>query len=285
MNWPIHFLNGISYGMLLFLFASGFTLTFGLARVLNVAHGSFYLLAGYLGLTVATFTGNFLLAVVTASIGVALAGLLLERSLLNRFYDRPLGAILLTIGVAFIVADGTLWIWGGSPTAIPPPETFKGALRFGEFAYPRYRFLVMGVGVIAAILLWLLQEKTKTGAIVRAGVDDAEMVRGMGINLPRVFSAVFALGTLLAGMAGVVGGGFAGGYPGADFEVLLLAVAVVIIGGLGSLKGALCGSIIIGLTHTFGQVFFPSLALFTIFAPTAIILVYRPWGLFGRVTD
>jgi len=280
--WIIQALNGISFGMLLFLLAAGLSLIFGLMKVLNLAHGSYYLLGGYLGLTVLRFVDNFVLALVAAAVGVTILGVLMERWVIRRIYGQVLRQALLTFGFLFIIADVALWIWGGNPQTLPKPEAFTGSLRMGAIVFPTYRLLVILVGIVMGIGLWFLQEKTRLGAMIRAGVDDEEMAKGIGVNVPLLFTVVFALGAFLAAIGGIMGGVFVGVYPGADFEVLLLAFVVVIIGGLGSLKGAFVGGLVVGLIDNFGKALVPEFALFTVFVPMAIILAIRPTGLFGR---
>jgi branched-chain amino acid transport system permease protein len=280
--WIIQALNGISFGMLLFLLAAGLSLIFGLMKVLNLAHGSYYLLGGYLGLTVLRFFDSFLLALLAAAVGVTILGVLMERYVLRRIYGEVLRQALLTFGFLFIIADVALWIWGGNPQTLPKPEAFTGSLRMGAIVFPTYRLLVILVGVVTGLGLWWLQERTRLGAMIRAGVDDEEMAKGIGVNVPLLFTVVFALGAFLAAIGGIMGGVFVGVYPGADFEVLLLAFVVVIIGGLGSLKGAFVGGLVVGLIDNFGKALVPEFALFTVFVPMAIILAIRPTGLFGR---
>ena len=281
--WIVQTLNGISFGMLLFLLAAGLSLVFGLMRIVNLAHGSFYLLGAYIGFTVIGRTGSFLLAVVVVPLGVAGLGLLMHRFLLRRFQGKELSQVLLTFGALFIFADVSLWYWGGYSQVLPKPAFLAGSLTIGTIVFPAYRIFVIVTGVVVALLSWLVLERTALGSMVRAGVDDEEMVRGLGINTPRLFTAVFALGAFLAALSGVIGGPFVGAYPGADFDVLLLALVVVIIGGLGSIGGAFVGSLLVGLIDTLGRALVPELAMFTIFAPMAIILALRPRGLFGRI--
>ena len=280
--WIIQILNGVSFGMLLFLLAAGLSLIFGLMKVLNLAHGSYYLLGGYLGLTVLRFTDSFLLALLGAGLGITVLGILMERWFLRRIYGEPLRQALLTFGFLFIFADIALWIWGGNPQTLPKPGPFTGSIRMGAIVFPSYRLLVIAVGLVIGVGLWWLQEKTRLGAMLRAGVDDEEMAKGMGINVSLLFTVVFALGAFLAAVGGIMGGVFVGVYPGADFEVLLLAFVVVIIGGLGSLKGAFVGGLVVGLIDNFGKALVPEFALFTVFVPMAVILAIRPTGLFGR---
>jgi branched-chain amino acid transport system permease protein len=195
---------------------------------------------------------------------------------------KELQQVLLTFGFVMIIADLCLWVWGGNPLVLPKPSAFKGSIWIGSVVFPSYRLFVILVGVITAVGLWIFQEKTKFGAIVRAGVDDEEMLRGSGINIQVVFIGVFGLGALLAGMGGIIGGPFVGVFPGVDLWILLLALVIVIIGGVGSLKGAFIGSLFVGLIDNFGKALFPELSLFTIFAPMAIILAIRPSGIFGK---
>ena len=280
--WAVHTLNGISFGVLLFLLAAGLSLIYGLMKILNLTHGSYYLLGAYVGLTVIRMTGSFVLAVVVATLAVALIGALMERFFLRRFHLQELPQTLLTFGFLFIFADLALWIWGGNPQTLPKPAAFEHSVRVGELVYPSYRLFLIAVGLIVGAALWWFQEGTRVGAMLRAGVDDEEIARGLGINVSLLFTLVFSLGAFLAALGGVLGGPIIGVYPGADFEVLLLAFVVVIVGGLGSLKGALIGGLLVGLLDNFGKAFFPEFALFAMYVPMAIILVLRPTGIFGR---
>jgi branched-chain amino acid transport system permease protein len=279
--WTIQILNGISLGMLLFLLAAGLSLIYGLMRILNLAHGSYYLLGTYVALSVVRATGSLLLAGLVATVVVALLGILMERVFLRRVPREELPQALLTFGWLLIVADVSLWIWGGTPETLPRPELFERSVRIGTLVFPSYRLFVIAVGVAIGVTLWALQEKTRLGAMIRAAIDDAEIARSTGINVSGLSTAVFALGAALAALGGVIAGPLLGVYPGADFEIMLLAFVVVIIGGLGSLKGAFFGALLVGLLDNFGKALFPELALFTIFAPMAVILVVRPTGLFG----
>ena len=285
MGWPFFLqqgLNGISFALLLFLLASGLTLIFGLMRIANIAHGSFYLLGAYVGLSVMRWTHAFPLAILAGGISVAAIGILMQRWFLARFHQQTLAQVLLTMGFAFIFSDQALLLWGGDPQSVPVPRVLAGTLVAGPIYFPIYRLFVIAVGAFVYAVLWLLLEKTRIGARVRAAVDDAEMARGLGIDVWRVFTGVFALGAFLAAAAGVIGGAFLSVYPGADFDVLPLAFVVVIVGGLGSLRGALVGSLLVGLLDNFGKALFPELSYFTLFAPMALILAIRPTGLFGR---
>jgi len=280
--WLIQTLNGISFGMLLFLLAAGLSLIFGLMKVLNLTHGSFYLLGGYVGLTILHLSGSFVLAVLVGSLAIAAIGVIMERFFLRRLHLQELPQALLTFGFLFIFSDLATVIWGTNPQTIPKPAIFSGALQFDGFFYPSYRLFIIVLGLIIAGALWWLQDGTRLGAMLRASVDDEEIARALGINVSLLFTLVFGFGAFLAALGGVMGGPIVGVYPGADFDVMLLGFVVVIIGGLGSFKGALIGGLAVGLLDNFGKVFFPELALFTIFAPMAVILALRPAGLFGR---
>ena len=280
--WVVQTLNGVSFGVLLFLLAAGLSLIYGLMKILNLTHGSFYLFGGYIGLIVVHKTGSFVLAVLVASCAIAFVGVIMERFFLRRVHLQELPQALLTFGFLFIFSDLATVIWGSNPQTMPKPAMFGASIQIGPFFYPSYRLFIIGFGLVVAALLWWLQEGTRVGAMVRASVDDEEVARALGINVSLLFTLVFALGAFLAALGGVMGGPIVGVYPGADFEVLLLGFVVVIIGGLGSLKGALAGGLIVGLLDNFGKVFFPEFALFTIFAPMALILAVRPAGLFGR---
>lgn len=283
MNWALQALNGISLGALLFLMASGFTLIFGLARVVNMAHGAFYLLGGYFGLTILRATGSFWLALLAGGAGIIVVNYFIERYLIRGIGENHLAQVLLTVGLVYVIADIALSIWGGDSLSIPPPAFARGPIDLpGGIVYPRYRFLLIVFGVFIGILLWLLYNKTQIGAIVRAGVDDREMVNAMGINMDRLFALVFALAAFLAGMSGVAGGAFLALYPGAEWEILVLALVVVIVGGLGSLEGAMVGSLIVGLVDAYGRWLLPQFSHFVVFGPMAVLLLFRPRGLFGR---
>jgi branched-chain amino acid transport system permease protein len=262
--------------------SSGFTLIFGLMRIVNLAQGSLYLLGGYIGLSVIRGTGSFWLALLAGATAIAILGLIIERGLLRTVRGKPMSEILLTVGLSFIAADIALAVWGGDPITLELPAAIDGRTELLGVTYPVFRLAVLALGAIVAIGLWLLLERTRIGAMVRAGVDDREMAEALGINIKAVFTGVFALGALLAGLAGVVGGAYLSLYPGADIEILTYALVVVVVGGLGSLRGAVLGALLIGLIYVFGQSEVPDLAYFVVFAPMAIVLIVRPQGLFGR---
>ena len=285
MTWDeavVHTLNGVSMGMLLFLLAAGLSLIYGLMKILNLTHGSYYLVGAYLASTIMAKTGSFWLALIVSALVVAGLGAVMERWFLRRFHLDELPQTLLTFGFLFIIADLCLWIWGGDPILLSKPAGFTQSFDIGPSRYPAYRILLIAVGLLVAAGLWWLQEFTRIGAMLRAGVDDAEIARALGIDVSLLFTLVFAMGAFLAAVGGVMGGPIIGASPGADFDVMLLAFVVVIVGGLGSLKGALVGGLLVGLLDNFGKILFPEFALFTIFVPMAVILSFRPTGLFGR---
>ena len=280
--WISQAFNGVSYGALLFLFASGLSLIFGVMRIINLAHGSYYLMAGYLGLTLMRVKSGYPLAILGAAVIIALIGIFMVRVFLRKLSGNDLGQVLITMGFALIFQDVALLIWGGDPFTISVPKALSGTLVLGHLYFPRYRVFIISMSVLIGFGLWLFQAKTRIGSMIRAAVDHEEMARGMGINVPLVYVGVYALGAFLAAVAGVIGGGFLSIYPGLDFEILPYAFVVVILGGRGSLKGAVVGSLVVGLIDNFGKVLFPELSYFTLFAPMVIILAVRPVGLFGK---
>ena len=275
-------LNGLTFAALLFVVASGFTLIFGLMRIVNLAHGALYLAGGYAGYTVGRLTGSFALGVLGAMAAAAMLGLILDRGLLRFVRGYDLRQVLLTLGVALVIDDMLLVAFGGDTFTVAVPEGLRGAVRFAGVFYPRYRLFVLALGVVVFAALWILLNRTRLGALIRAGVDDAETIDAMGINIRRIFLFTFLLGASLAGLGGAVGGAFLTIYPGADAEILVFSLAVVIIGGRGSLAGAAIGALMVGLLNAIGQVMFPELAYFVIFGPVAAILAFRPLGLFGK---
>jgi branched-chain amino acid transport system permease protein len=252
-------------------------------RVVNMAHGAFYLFGGYVGLSVVWATGSFWLGIPAGGLAVVALALFVDRFLIRATGENHLAQVLLTVGVAFIIADVSLAIWGGDNLRVPTPDFLRGPVILpGDIFYPRFRFVLILFGVVAALGLWLLYRRTQIGAIVRAGVDDREMAGAIGININLLFAIVFAIGAFLAGVAGVVGGAFLTLYPGAEWEILILALVVVIVGGLGSLEGAILGSLIVGLIDAYGRWLMPEMSYFVIFAPMAVLLLVRPTGIFGQ---
>jgi branched-chain amino acid transport system permease protein len=280
--WLIQAFNGISYGALLFLVGSGLSLIFGVMRIVNLAHGSYFLLGGYVALTVIWTTGSWLLALPVAALAIALLGLAMERVFLRPLGFDPLRQVLLTVGFAFLFQQAALDIWSGNNFDINPPAALSATINVGGLYLPLYRIFMIAMAATIGLALWLAMEKTRLGAAVRATVDDAQMARGVGIDTSRISMLIFALGAFLAALGGVIGGAFLGVYPGLDFEMLPLAFAVVIIGGMGRLGGAAIGALAVGLADNFGKALFPEVSYFTLYAPMALILAIKPTGLFGR---
>ena len=280
--WIILTINSISMGGLLFLLSAGFSLIFGLMRIPNLTHGSLFMLGAYFGVTFLRLGINFWIAALLSALVLALIGGLIERFLLRRLAGQELAQVLVTLGLSFIIADICLLVWTGDPIPLATPDSLRGVIRFSDFVFPRYRLAVVVIAVVIAAGLWLMLERTRLGAMIRAGVDDPQMARVTGIRVSRLFTAVFSLGAALAGLAGVLSGPILSVYPGLDAEMLPLALIIVILGGAGSLPGALLGSFVVGFIYNFGQVLFPELAYVVLFLPMVLVLVLRPQGLFGR---
>lgn len=279
-------LDGVAYSGLLFLVASGFTLIFGLLRVANLAHGAFYLVGAYIGYDIVRHFGGtnigFVLSALGATLGMGLFGVILERVLLRFVRGEELPEVLITVGLSLIMADLSLVLFTSEPVTFPSPPFLQGHMTIGSFVLPFDHLFVFLLSALVAIGLWLLTAKTRVGAIIRAGVDDAEMVSALGINIKAVFTGVFFLGASLAGLAGVSGALILGISPGDDTLILRLGLVVVILGGLGSLAGAVIGSVLVGLIFSLGTVYLPELQYFLLFAPMVVMLAMRPRGLFGR---
>ena len=276
-------LNGISFGTILFLLASGLSISLGLMGILNLAHGAIYMVGAYIGWFLAVHSGlNFWLAVLIAGLATGSLGLILERGFLRHLYKKRNEQGLLTFGLIYILTNLSIWIWGAEPRAPFTAPFLSGSFNLLGGQYPTARIGIIVIGFVLVIGLWWLQNKTRLGAIVRAGMENKQMVKGLGVNIGLVSTAVFFLSSFLAGFAGVVGAQLLGVYPDLSLDVLLLALVVVVIGGMGSVGGALLGSLIIGLINSFGVALFPDLAMFTIYLVMIIILLARPAGLLGR---
>lgn len=344
--WIVQAFNGVSYGALLFLVGAGLSLIFGVMRIVNLSHGSYFLLGGYVALSVISSTGSWLLSIPIAALSIALVGIVMERLFLRpeghakqvrdaliavgvavlislaigrslpQMMSGTFGAyaqgvlvvlvlavpvyfllrqissvaieadtlrqVLMTVGFAFLFQQAALDIWGGNNMDINPPSWLTQSVVIGKLYLPVYRIFMIGMALVIGIALWLAMEKTRVGGMVRATVDDAQMARGVGIDTSKISMFIFALGALLAALGGVIGGAFLGVYPGLDFEMLPLAFAVVIIGGMGSLGGAAIGALAVGLADNFGKALFPEISYFTLYAPMVLILAIKPTGLFGR---
>src|SRR5262245_25328542 len=278
--------NSITFGGLLFLLSAGFSLIFGLMRIPNLTHGSLFMLGAYFGAAFAIgimgVSLNFWLAVILATILVAFVGALIERLLLRRLPGEQLAQVLVTLGLSFIAADFCLMVWGGDPLNVETPAGLGGFTRLGSVAFPNYRLFIIAIAAVFAIALWMLMDRTRLGAMIRAGVDDPDMARVVGIRVSQLFTIVFSLGAALAGFAGIIGGPILSVYPGIDQDMLPLALVVVILGGTGSLLGSFVGSIVVGFIYNFGQALLPELAYFVLFLPMLLVLIFRPQGLFGR---
>jgi branched-chain amino acid transport system permease protein len=281
--WLLLGVNSIAFGGLLFLLSAGFSLIFGLLRIPNLMHGSFFMLGAYIGVTILGKGQNFWLAALASGAVVAVIGGLIERFLLRRLAGQELPQVLLTLGLSFIVADLCLMVWTGDPIQPPTPLHLRGAVEAIGVFFPIYRLVIVAVAVVTAVGLWVLIDWTTLGAKIRAGVDDPPIARVVGIKVSRLSTLVFCLGAGLAAFAGVMASPYLSVYPGLDSEMLPLALIVVILGGTGSLLGALVGSFLIGILYNFGQALFPDLAYVILFLPMLLILVLRPQGLFGRV--
>ena len=280
--WIIQTYNGLSYAALLFLLGGGLSLIFGVMRVINVAQGSFYMVGGYVGYAVIGLTGNFYLAFLVACISIGVLGLVMERFFLRRLAGENIRMMLATMGVALFLRDLCFVIWGGNPLTLAVPDWLSGGLQVDKLYFSTLRCLMILEAAVLFVVLWIFERKTRVGAMVRAAVDNDETLEGFGVNVMLVRMGVFGLGALLTAFGGVLGCAFMSIYPGLDFELLPFAFVVVILGGIGSLPGALIGAIIVGLIDNFGKALFPELSYFTIFAPMAIMLAIRPQGLFGR---
>jgi branched-chain amino acid transport system permease protein len=251
-------------------------------KIVNIAHGSFYMLGAYVSVSAMLATGNFAVAIIGGALTVLIFAVVLEEVLLRRYHLRDLPQILLTMGVAFIVSRVCLIIWGGDPLVMRTPSWLRGPLLFGDFAFPKYRIFLILTAAFVGLILWLLLERSRIGAYVRACVDDEEMAAAMKINTRALFTGMFGFSGLLAGFGGAIGAPYIGAYPGLDFNILPLALVVVIVGGLGSLAGAAVGSVFVGIIDSLGKALFPELSYFTIFVPMIVILAIRPTGLLGR---
>ncbi|HEY2526758.1 MAG TPA: branched-chain amino acid ABC transporter permease [Xanthobacteraceae bacterium] len=283
--WLLLTVNSVTFGGLLFLLSAGFSLIFGLMRIPNLTHGSLFMLGAYFGTTfiggALGFKVDFWVAALLSALAVAMLGGLMERLLLRRLAGQQLAQVLVTLGVSFMIADLCLMGWGGDPISVATPAGLGGFVRFGPAVFSVYRIAVILIAVLFAIGLWLMLERTRLGAMIRAGVDDPQMARVVGIRVSQLFTIVFGLGAGLAAFAGMIGAPILSVYPGLDQDMLPLALVVVILGGTGSLLGSFVGSIIIGFIYNFGQALFPELAYFILFLPMVLVLVWRPQGLFG----
>lgn len=275
-------LNGISYASILFLIASGLSLVFGVMGILNLAHGALYMAGAFIGLTAAGYWDNFLIGVVVAVVSLGLIGLVLDRLFLGRLYKQFNEQALLTLGLVYIFANVVMWIWGPWSKIGKGPALLAGSVSIGDFNFPVYRFAIIAIGLLIFGGLWWLQDKTRIGARIRAGMDNKEMTNGLGINYGMISTSVFIMGAIMGGLAGFLGAPIIGAFPEMSMEILLLAMIVAVVGGLGNIHGALLGSLIIGIIDTFGKAYFPNFGTFTVYFIFIIMLLAKPTGLLGR---
>lgn len=282
-RYMIIMFNGLTQGALFFILGSGLTLAFGVMRIVNMSHGAFYLLGGYLGFSVLLYTGSWTLAVLSGGLFIALLGLALERGLLKRIQaGGDLSQTLLTIAFSMIIADLCLATWGGHPLSIKAPAALSGPVKMFGFLYPGFRYVLMLTAVVIAFGLWFLLFRTRLGMAARASVDDRETVSALGIRIDTIYSLMFMLSAFLGGVAGVLGGSYLQLSPGEDITILTYSLVVVIVGGLGSLLGTLISALVLGQILSFSLAFVPEMSMFLVFAPMALMLAIRPQGLFGR---
>jgi branched-chain amino acid transport system permease protein len=286
--------NGITLGSLYFLVASGFTLIFGLMRNVNLAHGSLYLFGGYVGYAISAWTGSWVLGFIIAFVAVALVGIVLQIVVFRRMEGQDLRQTMVTIGLSIVFADLMLWAFGGDFYQIQTPSWLVGPIELplvtavkssGEAVYLRYplvRLVILAASIVIGVAMWLALNRTRVGMMVRAGVDDRDMLAATGVHIQLVFVVVFALGAGLAGIAGVVGGTFQSISPGEDTRFLLASLVVVIVGGMGSIPGAALGAVIIGLAEQLGSVYIPTYAIVVTFLIMVLVLALRPQGLLAR---
>ena len=294
-------LNGLQFGIMLFLMSAGLTLIFGVMGLINLAHGSLYMIGAFMAAAVASATGSFILALFAALSVAALAGTIVEMTIIRKLYNRDhLDQVLATFALILIFSEGTRWVFGSFPLYLDVPAYLQGAVTLpGGIQYPLYRITLIVFGLIIGAGLGLLITKTRIGVQIRAGENDREMVSALGVNISKLYTFVFALGAALAGLAGALVGAIQSVEVGMGEPVLILAFVVIVIGGIGSVKGALIGSILVGLTDTLGGIFLPklfglfmdlatatnvgsSIASMSIYILMSIVLVWRPTGLFGQ---
>ena len=294
-------LNGLQFGIMLFLMAAGLTLIFGVMGLINLAHGSFYMIGAFCAALVAGVTGSFWLALGTSLCGAAIAGVLIEIFIIRRLYRRDhLDQVLATFALILLLSEGVRWYFGAFPLYLTIPESLNGTVPiFEEIIYSKYRLFIIVMGLLIAIGLYLLITKTRLGIRIRAGQNDREMISALGVDISKLYTVVFALGAALAGLSGAMIGAIQSVEVGMGEPILILAFVVIVIGGIGSIKGAFIGSILVGVTDTLGRVFLPdllkvfmepaeataigsSIGTMLIYILMALILITKPSGLFGK---
>jgi branched-chain amino acid transport system permease protein len=273
-------LNSLQFSMLLFLLAIGLSVVFGLMDYLNLSHGTIYMFAAYVAFSITNLGGSFWIALLVAPPAAAAVGLLLYFVLLKRAEKGGhLTQVLLTVGVIYMGTDLIRLAYGDLPKGVPQPEGLSGAVVLFGFPYPAYRLFIIGLGLAVMVALYFVLERTRLGALVRAGVDDRATAETLGIDIGKVFALVFGIGTYLAGVAGVVAAPVFSVYPGMDVSIIILVLIVVVVGGLGSLRGVIIGSLLIGFADTFGKILLPQFAMMMIYLVMALVLIFRPSGL------
>lgn len=279
----VQFLNALQFSMTLFLLAVGLTIIFGLMKIVNLAHGSLYMIGAYIGLSVWSYSDSFWLALVLSPVLTALIGALLYYILFKHIQNTdPMRQVLLTFGLIYISLDSVRLLWGTMSHSISAPEILSNSILIINEPYPMYRLFVIFIGIMVLISLFIILEKTKIGAKIRASVDDPETAQLLKINTNKILFYTFALGCGLAGLAGITVAPILGVEPGMDMEVLVLTLIVVVVGGPGSLKGALVGALLIGFVDNFGKVYIPEMAQIIIYAVMALTLLFKPDGLYNR---
>jgi len=279
----VSLLGGTSLGIVFFLIAAGLSLVMGLMGIVNLAHGHLVMLGAYLGVFVAKITGSFSIGILAGTGAAALVGLGIERGFLRGLYKKSLEQILVTFGFVYIITNVHQWVYGAKGKAPFVPALWSGTIHIGEYMFPVHRLIIMGIGVAIYLSLWWLQDRTKFGAIVRAGMDDKEMVSGLGINLTPIMVRAFLLGSAIAGFAGVAGSPLLGGLNiELGMSMLMTALAVCIVGGVGSIHGAMVGALIIGIATVIATTYYQPIAMFIMYIAMTVVLMFRPWGLLGR---
>lgn len=279
----IQLLNSVQYGLLLFLISSGLTLVFGIMGVINLAHGAMYMIGAYLAYALVSWTGSLAIAIMLGIPILLLVGVVIERFLIDSLYSRDhLFQVLLTFGLILILNDLQSIVWGNDTHGVPIPEALNGSITLTDtMKYPIYRLAVSGLCICLAIGMYWVIQKTRLGMTIRAGASNREMVESLGINVRALFTIIFAAGVALAGLGGMISAPLSSVYPGMGDSVLIICLVVVVIGGIGSIKGAFFGAMIIGLVSTFGPVLFPSLASVMVYLVMAVVLLFKPRGLFA----
>jgi branched-chain amino acid transport system permease protein len=282
--FAVTFLNGLTLASLYFIVAAGFTLVFGLMRNVNLAHGSLYLLGGYVGFFVAQHTGWFVLALAAGFAVAALAGLLMQVSIFRFMQGQDLRQTMVTIALSIVIADLLMWAIGAQVHQLEPPAWLDGPMRGIPVinAYSTYRLALLPAGIVIGVLLWLFLNRTRVGMMIRAGVDDRGMLSASGVNVNLVFAVTFAIGAGLAGLGGVIGAVELSMVPGEDTRMLLASLVVVIVGGMGSVVGAAIGATILGLAETYGLAYAPTYSVVFTFVILVLVLAFRPRGILGR---